>query len=369
MTLLQDQPAPPSWLPDSLDATWQFLAAYPLLLGLAVGLAGVTLALTARSFVLFWGLKVAKRTETELDEMLVRLGARVVTLLVAYVSLFAAIEVMTLPPRISTVLTRLVASLLVLQLMRAGFRAAHIGLLLLSHLRERFPIVEERTIPLFDLVATIFLVGIAAYALLQVWNIDATAWLASAGVVGIAVGFAAKDTLANLFAGFFIIADAPYKVGDYVVLDTGERGEITKVGVRSTRMLTRDDVEVIIPNSAMANQKIVNESGGPHEKYRVRVKVGVAYGSDLDHVCEVLMGVAAAYADVCVDPAPRVRIRGFGNYGIDVELLAWVENPVHRGRVLHDLYMEVYKAFAREKIEIPYPKHEVFVQSFPSEAR
>ncbi len=365
MTLLQDQPAPPSWLPDSLDATWQFLAAYPLLLGLAVGLAGVTLALTARSFVLFWGLKVAKRTETELDEMLVRLGARVVTLLVAYVSLFAAIEVMTLPPRISTVLTRLVASLLVLQLMRAGFRAAHIGLLLLSHLRERFPIVEERTIPLFDLVATIFLVGIAAYALLQVWNIDATAWLASAGVVGIAVGFAAKDTLANLFAGFFIIADAPYKVGDYVVLDTGERGEITKVGVRSTRMLTRDDVEVIIPNSAMANQKIVNESGGPHEKFRIRIKVGVAYGSDVDQVAGVLDAIARRNELVCHDPEPRVRMRGLGDSSLDFELLCWVNRPPERGYVSHELYMEIYRTLRREGIQIPFPQRDVWLRRVP----
>jgi len=141
-------------------------------------------------------------------------------------------------------------------------------------------------------VATVLIVAIAAYALLQVWNIDPTAWLASAGVVGIAVGFAAKDTLANLFAGFFIIADVPYKLGDYVVLDAGERGEITRVGIRSTRLLTRDDVEVIIPNSELANHKIVNESGGRWVKFRIRLKVGVAYGSDLDRVVEVLEEVA-----------------------------------------------------------------------------
>ena len=147
--------------------------------------------------------------------------------------------------------------------------------------------------PLFDLVMTILIVAVAAYGLLQVWNIDPTAWLASAGIVGIAVGFAARDTLANLFAGFFIIADAPYKVGDYIVFDTGERGEVTKVGIRSTRILTRDDVEVIMPNSAMANNKVVNESGGRWERFRIRIKVGVAYGSDVDDVCELLEAVAA----------------------------------------------------------------------------
>ena len=88
-----------------------------------------------------------------------------------------------------------------------------------------------------------------------------------------AVGFAAKDTLANLFGGIFILADAPYKVGDFVVLGSGERGEVTQVGLRSTRILTRDDVEVTVPNAMIANDTIVNESGGPWVKHRVRVRV------------------------------------------------------------------------------------------------
>ena len=88
---------------------------------------------------------------------------------------------------------------------------------------------------------------------------------------------------------FFILADAPYKIGDFVVLDSGERGEVTHIGIRSTRLLTRDDIQVTIPNSVMGNTKIINESGGPTEKFRIRVIVGVAYGSDIDQVREVLM--------------------------------------------------------------------------------
>ncbi|MFT5274966.1 MAG: MscS family membrane protein [Cryomorphaceae bacterium] len=85
-----------------------------------------------------------------------------------------------------------------------------------------------------------------------------TAWLASAGIIGIAVGFAAKDTLANLFSGVFILADSPYKLGDYVVLEDNSRGKVTQISLRSTRMLTRDDVEVTVPNSITGNTKIIN---------------------------------------------------------------------------------------------------------------
>jgi len=216
--------------------------------------------------------------------------------------------------------------------------------------------------PLFDLVFTIVIIAAAAYALLQVWNIDPTAWLASAGIIGIAVGFAARDTLANLFAGFFIIADSPYKLGDYVVLDTGERGEITKVGIRSTRLLTRDDVEVIIPNAQMANTKVVNESGGRWEKFRIRIKVGVAYGSRVEDVVELLERIAAEHAKVCQEPSPRVRMRGFGDSSLDFELLCWIDHPADRGLVAHELYMRIYDALADAGIEIPFPQRDVWMR-------
>jgi small-conductance mechanosensitive channel len=192
-----------------------------------------------------------------------------------------------------------------------------------------------------------------------------TAWLASAGIAGIAIGFAAKDTLANLFSGVFILADGPYKIGDYVVLESGERGKITQIGIRSTRLLTRDDVEVTIPNAIMGNTRVVNESGGPHEKYRIRVQVAVAYGSDIDQVREVLMGIAASSEAICRDPEPRVRFRTFGASGLDFELLCWVENPELRGRVLDALNSAVYKRFMAEGIEIPYSKHDIYIKEMP----
>ena len=85
-----------------------------------------------------------------------------------------------------------------------------------------------------------------------------------------------KDTLSNLFAGIFIMADAPYKEGDYINLDSGERGYVRSIGIRSTRIMTRDDIEITIPNALIANSKIVNESGGPDEKERVRITLEIS---------------------------------------------------------------------------------------------
>ncbi len=357
-----DVTQPPEWLPETLEGAWSLLATYPLLLALILAIGGVALGFSARAFLLFWGLKVTRRTTTDLDEKLLRIGGMVVAMVLGYMGLVAAIQVLPLGERATEIAIRVLVSFLILQLMRLALKASHVGLEILSTVRDRFAIIEERTLPLFDLVTTALIVAFAAYALLLVWSIDPTAWLASAGVVGIAVGFAARDTLANLFAGFFIIADAPYKLGDYVVLDTGDRGEITNVGIRSTRLLTRDDVEIIIPNSEMANSKIINETGGRWVKYRTRLKVGVAYGSDVDQVVSVLDEVAREHKSVCRDPHPRVRMRGFGDSSLDFELLCWIDHPSERGRVTHELYMEIYRALDRAEIEIPFPQRDLWVR-------
>lgn len=230
---------------------------------------------------------------------------------------------------------------------------------------QHLSILHPQTLPLFENIANIAIFIFAVYIIFTAWHIDMTAWLASAGIVGIAVGFAAKDTLANLFSGVFILADAPYKIGDFVVLDSGERGEITHIGIRSTRLLTRDDIEVTVPNSVMGNTKVINESGGPAEKYRIRIAVGVAYGSDIDRVREILMDIALDQEAVCADPEPRVRFRTFGASSLDFELLCWIDQPVLRGRVIDALNCQVYKRFIKEEIEIPYSKHDLYIKEMP----
>ncbi len=231
---------------------------------------------------------------------------------------------------------------------------------------EKTSIIQRSTLPLFRNLAVILIVAAAVYFLFLAWGINVSAWIASAGIIGLALSFAAKDTLANLFAGVFILADTPYKIGDYIVLDTGERGQVTHIGIRSTRLLTRDDVEITVPNSVMGNAKITNEAGGPSSKHRIRLKVGVAYGSDIDQVREALEQIAIENKQVCKTPEPRVRFRGFGDSSLDFELLCWIDMPVLRGQVLDKLYTSVYKKFVELGVEIPYSKHDIYVKSMPS---
>lgn len=241
-----------------------------------------------------------------------------------------------------------------------GFLSLLITMVSVDH--RRLKLIQEHTRPIFINLMLILVVGVAVYSIMLAWDIDVTAWVASAGIIGLAVSFAAKDTLANLFAGVFILADTPYKLNDMIVLESGERGQVTHIGIRSTRILTRDDVEITIPNAIMGSTKIINETGGPAQHYRIRVKVGVAYGSDIDKVHAVLLDVARTHPMVSKTPEPRVRFRTFGDSSLNHELLCWVQEPVLRGKALHLLNTAVYKRFIEENIEIPFPQRDVHVR-------
>lgn len=215
-------------------------------------------------------------------------------------------------------------------------------------------------IPLFDNVAKILIVGAALMMFLSLWGIDITPLLATAGIAGLAVAFAAKDTIANFFGGISVFMDRPYKIGDYIILDSGERGEVVAIGIRSTRIKTMDDVLITIPNSIIANTKIINESA-PTPKLRIRAPIGVAYGSDIDKVEELLIKIAEENEYVAKDPKPRVSFRSFGDSSLNFELLCWTDNPAFKGRVIHTINRAIYKRFREEGITIPFPQREVHI--------
>ena len=222
--------------------------------------------------------------------------------------------------------------------------------------------IKRKALPLFENLGRIIIVLLSIYFLMLCWNIDLTAWLASAGIMSVAIGFAAKDTLGNLFAGVFIMADSPYKEGDYIILDTGERGYVTSIGIRSTRIQTRDDIEITIPNSLIATSKIVNESGGHHEKERVRINVEIAYGSIIEDASNIMYNIAVSSNSVCNDPEPRVRFRQFGESGLRLQLLAWIEKPELKGFVIDELSKEIYNTFNKEGITFPFPQRTIHIK-------
>jgi small-conductance mechanosensitive channel len=362
--LAEDDDAPAaSFLDQFLPPIIKFWSELPGLAqaGIAIIVALVAAKLTGWLLAGIVGRWVGK-TETTLDDQFVQLMQGPIFTIVLLIGLASAAALAGMPPKVLDTTTALLKTIGIAVLVIFSIRASRLILDALSKKRDRYQLIQARTVPLFYNASMLVIIGAAVYFLFLAWKVDPTAWLASAGIIGLALSFAAKDSLANLFAGAFILADAPYKIGDFIILDSGERGQVTNIGLRSTRLITRDDIEITIPNSVMGNTKIINESGGPYEKERIRVMVSVAYGSDVDKVEELLLGIAVSHPEILEDPEPRVRFRTFGESGLDLELLSWIREPVHRGRLRHLLFKEIYKCFAQEGIEIPYPKRDVYLR-------
>ena len=308
--------------------------------------------------------RIASRSRTDVDDRLVDLVHRPIFLSFVLLGLGLATQRVGLPdaPQFLTLgVLKTIAVVIWYNMLR------HLTSLFVqvATRKQSSKIVQTGMLSLMQNVIKVVLFALAVYFVFLAWDIDVTAWVASAGIVGLALSFAAKDTLSNLFAGVSIIMDAPYKTGDFIILGSGERGVVTHIGLRSTRLLTRDDVEITIPNGIIGNGKIINEAGGPTEKHRIRIAVGVAYGSDIDHVIATLGQVATDNKEVCETPAPRVRFRKFGESSLDFELLCWIARPVDRGRLQHELNCAVYKAFAANNIEIPFPQRDLHVRTMP----
>jgi small-conductance mechanosensitive channel len=309
--------------------------------------------------------RLAGRTKTQVDDAIVDAVRRPLAVTVMLLGLWASFQALALPDSVIFVTRGVLMSVAVLYW--AIVVARVVSLVLDALARSERSVVNVRTRPIYSLAGRVLIIGAAAYFLLLAWDVDVTAWLASAGIIGIAVGFAAQQSLANLFAGVSILTDAPYKIGDFLALENGMRGRVTQIGFRSTRILTRDDVEVIIPNAQLASAVIVNESGGPYEKSRVRVPVSVAYGTDLEEARAILLDVASTASDEIVldNPAnaPLVRFVKLGESGLELELRVWIFLPEARGRVVDALNTQIYNRLRAAKIEIPYPKRDLYLHT------
>jgi len=335
-------------------------------MGIVVIIITFTLA-SLLTWLLFKALRrIAGATRFKLDDHTVMLLRPPVYYTLLVTGIYAGLDLMPLSEKVLLMFAQSIRTIGLLVWIYFFSRLASLVLGRLAHLSGNYSFVQNRTLTLFDNAAKIFILGLGLYGLFVIWNIDMTAWLASAGIIGIAIGFAAKDTLSNLFAGVFILADAPYKVGDYIVLDGNNRGKVMTIGLRSTRILTRDDVEITVPNSIIGNSTIINQSGGYHTKMRLRVKIGVAYGTDIDRVRAILLEIAGNEPLVCSSPIPRERFRMFGASSLDFELLCWIDNPELRGQAMDRLNDAIYKRFMEENIEIPFAQQDLYIKSMPS---
>ena len=345
-----------SWLQENYEVA----LSNPIILSVLIILGAVIAAkITDMIFTRIFK-RIVNKTQTNFDDRILQLLHRPIFYSILFIGFSVAVKTAELPNYIDYALVGIFKTSTILIWLFVVMKVLILSMEWASQ-KTSNPLLQQKTLPLFNNLGKIAIGLFGIYFIFLSWDININGILASAGVLGVVLGLAAKDTVANFFAGIFLMADSPFKEGDYILLDTGERGYVKQMGIRSTRFMTRDDIEITIPNSVIAASKIVNESGGPGETERVRITLHVAYESDIDDVKALLISIALGNENVLKAPEPRVRFREFAESGIELQLLFWIYKPEIRGRTVDAVNTEIYKQFSQNNISIPYPTMKVIL--------
>ncbi len=222
--------------------------------------------------------------------------------------------------------------------------------------------LDDELIPLARRVVNIILYTIALITCLDHFEIDIKALIVSLGVGTLAVALAAQETLANMIAGFVIMVDRPFRVGDRINLPRSNKvGDVIKIGLRSTKILDFDNNVVTIPNAEIVKNDVINFSY-PDINIRLKIDVEVAYGSDLDKVKTILVDVVSSFETVLPDPKPAAYLVDFKESGIGMTVVGRVRNYKELWDTLDAARMKIYKEFQKFQIEISFPRRVVYLR-------
>ena len=227
--------------------------------------------------------------------------------------------------------------------------------------------IQMAMLPLLKNSFLIFMIIIAIHQVFAVWGIDMAAILAAAGIAGLAIGMAAKDMLSDVIAGILIMTDQPYSAGQTIELNSGTRGMIMEIGLRSTRILTKDNIELIIPNNNMGNTEIINESSSKKEGIRLKLLISTAAGVDVDYIRSMLIEILDQQESLMPENANKVLLVDFNDNVTTFCLVFWVSDPGLRGSVPAQIREDVYKKFLAENVPLGKPvESEIIIKALPN---
>ncbi|MBL7961085.1 mechanosensitive ion channel family protein [bacterium] len=223
--------------------------------------------------------------------------------------------------------------------------------------------VDDELVPLVKRVANMLLYSIGLVICLDHFHIDIKALVVSLGVGSFAIAFAAQETLANMIAGFVIMVDRPFRAGDRIrILSSQQTGDVIKVGLRSTKILDFDNNIVMIPNAQIIKNEIINFSY-PEVASRLRIEVGVAYGTDIEKAKKILIDVCKSFEQVLPEPKPTAFLLGFGDSSVNLAVVARVQHYREVFDTSDAVRVKIYDEFNKHGIEFPFPQRVVHIKN------
>jgi potassium-dependent mechanosensitive channel len=203
------------------------------------------------------------------------------------------------------------------------------------------------------------------FALRQAFALDLTSLAVIFTALSVGIGFGLQFIAGDIASGFILLFERPVKVGDFVTIASDGKpdteGRVQSINLRTTVVMTNDRIAVVVPNSKLVNQTLVNWSYND-KRARISIPVGVSYNADADLVTSTLLRAAHDVKYVIDDPAPSVQFIGFGDSSLDFRLLVWTANPRRHPQIKSDINYRIRKLFLEEGIEIPFPQRELYLR-------
>ena len=341
-----------------------FLTENVYILALALIVSSIILALVVVLILkLVIGL-VSRKTKTEFDDQLMKAIPEPVFRVIVLGGIFLALQVVDLAGALNDIAIKIIVSIIYLIVMFFALKVVDIFVLygVKELTRRTKSSIDDEIVPIAHKTVNVVIWALGIMFILGAWEIDIGPILAGLGIAGLALSFAVKDSLANIFGGISLILDKALKVGDKVQLDSGETGVIHDVGLRSTRLRTYDNEVIIIPNSVLANAKVKNYVQ-PDKKLRVNVPFGVEYGTKPEKVVKLIESAAKKkIKKIMKEPAPQVIFTEMADSSLNFKLLFWVDNYGDAFSKKLEANELIYNELGKAKIGIPFPSTSVYIE-------
>ncbi len=306
--------------------------------------------------------KWAKRTETKIDDIIIKAFKFPSIYWSLAISLYIGVAISDLPARYVFFLSKVIHVIVILSITIALANLS--GKIFRDYIQKAGLPIPSTGLAYAILKGTIFIIGFLI--ILSILGLSITPLITALGVGGLAVALALQDTLANLFAGIHILVEKSIRVGDYIKLENGEEGYVADITWRTTRIRTLPNNMVVIPNSKLA-QSIVTNFYLPEKRMSLLIPINISYSSDPEKVEKIIIEEAKkAVAEVpglLAEPEPLVRlIPGFGESSLNFTLICQVKEFADQYLVQHELRKRIFNRFREEGIEIPFPQRTVYLR-------
>jgi small-conductance mechanosensitive channel len=220
----------------------------------------------------------------------------------------------------------------------------------------RFKLAEGAQFVILRLIHYV-LVVIGLFLAIDLVGIQMTSLAVVFGLLGVGIAFGLQNITSNFVSGLILLFERPVSVGDYIEVGNA-MGRVQAINMRSTTVITRDNITLIVPNSSFIEGTVTNWSVGD-PKIRINIPVGVAYGSDTELVKKLLLEVVENHPDILKDPKPDVLFREFADSSLNFDLRIWILNPMGRFKTISDINYAVDAAFRKHGVTIPFPQRDV----------